>query len=142
MSHQDGLGNNGAEATGLSKPDDGDDRMQKKSENVAHGRNGIKLNKLENSGHLRNSPTTGPISSAFELKLAFGCFPLHFRPKAARIFVGIFDLNSSETTESIHRSRHDSPRKNLIQLTVAGTVHQRPICRIVRRIVPKNEMHF
>jgi len=32
MSHQDGLGNNGAEATGLTKPDDGDDRMQKKSE--------------------------------------------------------------------------------------------------------------
>src|SRR5437870_12133310 len=59
MSHQDGLGNNGAEATGLTKPDDGDDRRQKKSENVAHGRNGIKLNKLENSGHLRNSPTTG-----------------------------------------------------------------------------------
>jgi len=61
MSHQDGLGNNGAEATGLSKPDDGDDRMQKKSENVAHGRNGIQLNKLENSGHLRNSPTTRPL---------------------------------------------------------------------------------
>jgi len=32
MSHQDGLGNNGAEAPGLTKPDDGDDRMQKKSE--------------------------------------------------------------------------------------------------------------
>jgi len=62
MSHQDGLGNNGAEATGLTKPDDGDDRMQKKSENVAHGRNGIKLDKLENSGHLRNSPTTRPDS--------------------------------------------------------------------------------
>ena len=61
MSHQDGLGNNGAEATGLTKPDDGDDRMQKKSENVALGRNGIQLNKLENSGHLRNSPTTRPL---------------------------------------------------------------------------------
>ena len=58
MSHQDGLGNNGAEATGLTKPDDVDDHVQKKSENVAHGRNGIQLNKLENSGHLRNSPTT------------------------------------------------------------------------------------
>src|SRR6266516_7152879 len=30
MSHQDGLGNNGAEASGLTKPDDGDDRMQKR----------------------------------------------------------------------------------------------------------------
>jgi len=58
MSHQAGLGNNGVEATGLTKPDDGYDRMQKQSENVAHGRNGIQLNKLENSGHLRNSPTT------------------------------------------------------------------------------------
>jgi len=48
MSHQDGLGNTGAEATGLTKPDDGDDRMQRKSKNVAHGRNGINLNKLEN----------------------------------------------------------------------------------------------
>ena len=67
MSHQDGLGNNGAEATGLSKPDDGDDRMQKKSENVAHGRNGIKLNKLENSGHLQFAYDTilGPFGGRF-----------------------------------------------------------------------------
>src|SRR5437870_12212506 len=70
MSHQAGLGNNGAEATGLTKPDDGDDRMQKKSENVAHGRNGIKLNKLDNSGHLRNSPTTGPPRSPDSLPFA------------------------------------------------------------------------
>jgi hypothetical protein len=27
MSHQDGLGNNGTESTGLTKPDDGDNRM-------------------------------------------------------------------------------------------------------------------
>jgi hypothetical protein len=32
MPHQDGFGDNGPEATGLSKPDDGDDCMQKKSE--------------------------------------------------------------------------------------------------------------
>ena len=38
MSHQDGLGDNRPETTGLSKPDDGDDRMEKKSENVAHVR--------------------------------------------------------------------------------------------------------
>jgi hypothetical protein len=59
MSHQDGLGDNGPETTGLSKPDDGDDRMEKKSENVAHARDGIKLETLKNSGRLRNSPTTG-----------------------------------------------------------------------------------
>src|SRR5215470_6513015 len=58
MSHQDGLGDNGPETTGLSKPDDGDDRMEKKSENVAHARDGIKLKNLKNSGRLRNSPTT------------------------------------------------------------------------------------
>ena len=58
MSHQDGLGNNGPETTGLSKPDNGDDRMEKKSENVVHTRDGIKLKNLKNSGRLRNSPTT------------------------------------------------------------------------------------
>src|SRR5215467_1167155 len=59
MSHQDGLGNNRPETTGLSKPDDGDDRMEKKSENVAHARDGIKPKNLKNSGRLRNSPWTG-----------------------------------------------------------------------------------
>ena len=43
----------------MSKPDDGDDRMEKKSENVAHARDGIKLKNLKNSGLLRNSSTTG-----------------------------------------------------------------------------------
>jgi hypothetical protein len=61
MPHQDGLGNNGAEATRLSKPDDGDDRMQKKSQYVAHAPDAIKLKKLKNSRHLRNSPTTGTL---------------------------------------------------------------------------------
>src|SRR5215813_13352103 len=42
MSHQDGLGNNGPEATGSSEPDHDDDGMQKKSENVAHAPDGIK----------------------------------------------------------------------------------------------------
>jgi hypothetical protein len=45
MSHQDGLGNNGTESAGLTKPDGGDDRTQKESENVAHGQDGIKFNK-------------------------------------------------------------------------------------------------
>jgi hypothetical protein len=45
MSHQDGLGNNGTESTELTKPDDGDNRMQKESQNVAHGQDGIKFNK-------------------------------------------------------------------------------------------------
>jgi hypothetical protein len=34
MPRQDGFGDNGPKATGLSKPDDGDDGMQKKSKNV------------------------------------------------------------------------------------------------------------
>jgi hypothetical protein len=59
MPHQDGFGDNGPEATGLSQPDDGDDCMQKKSENVAHAPDGIKLKKLRNSGRLWNSLTTG-----------------------------------------------------------------------------------
>jgi hypothetical protein len=45
MSHQDGLGNNGTESTGFTKPDDSDDRVQNESENVAHGQDDIKLNK-------------------------------------------------------------------------------------------------
>jgi hypothetical protein len=48
----------------LTKPDDGDDRVQQKSKNVAHASDGIKLNKLKNSGHLRNSPTTGAMIAA------------------------------------------------------------------------------
>src|SRR5215475_7278328 len=58
MPHQDGLGDNGPETTRLSKPDDGDDRMEKKSENVAHARDGIKLKNRKNSMGLANSPTT------------------------------------------------------------------------------------
>jgi hypothetical protein len=36
MSHQDGLCNNGPESTGLQQPDDGDRRMQKERESIAH----------------------------------------------------------------------------------------------------------
>jgi hypothetical protein len=59
MSHQDGFGNHGPEATGLTKSDESDHGMQKKSENVAHAPDGIKLKKLKNSIGLWNSPTTG-----------------------------------------------------------------------------------
>ena len=65
MPHQDGFGDNGPEATGLSKPDDRDDCVQKKSENVAHAPDGIKLKKLNNSERLRNSPTTGRVILVF-----------------------------------------------------------------------------
>ena len=58
MSHQDGFSDNGPEATRLSKPDDCDDRMQQKSENVAHAPDRIRLQKLKNSLGLWNSPTT------------------------------------------------------------------------------------
>jgi hypothetical protein len=65
MPHQDGFGDNGPEATGLSKSDDGDDGMQKKSENVAHAADGTKLKNLKNSVRLRNSPTTRFSSEGF-----------------------------------------------------------------------------
>src|SRR5262249_4556773 len=58
MSHQDAFSNNRTEPTRSSKPDDDDDGMQKKDENVAHAQDGIKLNKLKNSGRLQNSPPT------------------------------------------------------------------------------------
>jgi len=58
MPDQDGFGDNGPEATRLSEPDDGDDGMQKKSENVAHAPDGIKLKNLKNSVRLPNSPRT------------------------------------------------------------------------------------
>jgi hypothetical protein len=45
MSHQKGLSNNGTETTGPTEPDDGDNRMQNESQNVAHGQDGIKFNK-------------------------------------------------------------------------------------------------
>ena len=77
MSHQDGLRNHGTEATGLSKPDNDDSRVKKKSENVAHLQDRIKLKNLKNSGRLWNSPTTGlhstevprknPINGNFEV---------------------------------------------------------------------------
>src|SRR5215471_17600903 len=38
MSHQHGLSNNGTQTTGFTEPDDGDDRVQKESENVVHSR--------------------------------------------------------------------------------------------------------
>jgi hypothetical protein len=44
MSHQYGLGYHRPEATGLTE-DNGDDHMQKKSENVAHLQDRIKLKK-------------------------------------------------------------------------------------------------
>jgi hypothetical protein len=59
VSHQHGFGYNGTEPTGSTKPDNGDEGMQKKSENVAHAQDGIRLRKLKNSGRLRNSPPTG-----------------------------------------------------------------------------------
>jgi hypothetical protein len=62
MSHQDGFGNDGPKAAGASKPDEGHHRMQKKSENLAHARDGIKSKKLKNSMGLANSlPQVAPI---------------------------------------------------------------------------------
>ena len=52
MSQQQGLDHDGTEPTGSSKSDHDDDSVQKKSENVAHAQDGIKLSKLKNSGPL------------------------------------------------------------------------------------------
>ena len=49
VSHQDGFGHHGTEPTGSGKSDHDDDGLQKKSENVAHAQDGIKLGKLKNS---------------------------------------------------------------------------------------------
>jgi len=51
MSHHDGVGNNGTEPARLTQSEDGNDRVQKESENVAHAPDGVKLEKLRNSGH-------------------------------------------------------------------------------------------
>jgi hypothetical protein len=61
VSQQDGFGNNGTESAGSTKPDEDDDSMQKQSENVAHGQDGIRLKKANNSGRLWNSPPTRPL---------------------------------------------------------------------------------
>jgi hypothetical protein len=58
MSQQHGLGNHRPEATGLTNADNSDDRMQKKSENVAHLQDRIKLKKPQNPWRLQNSPRT------------------------------------------------------------------------------------
>ena len=42
LSHQNGFGNNGTETTGSIKPDNDDDGMQKKSENVANAQDRIR----------------------------------------------------------------------------------------------------
>jgi hypothetical protein len=61
VSQQNGLDHDGTEPTGASKSDHDDNGMQKKSEDVAHAQDGIKLSKLKNSGRLWNSPPTGGI---------------------------------------------------------------------------------
>jgi hypothetical protein len=58
MAQQDRLADNGPEATGFAKPDDDNDRVQKKRKTIAHAQDGIKSKKRKNSGRLRNSPTT------------------------------------------------------------------------------------
>jgi hypothetical protein len=57
VSQQHGLDHNGTEPTGSSKSDHDDDGMQKKSENVAHAQDGIKLSKLKNSEPLAEFAT-------------------------------------------------------------------------------------
>jgi hypothetical protein len=58
MSNQRRLGDDGAKAPGSQKPEDDDDYMQKKCEDVAHARDGIKPENPKNSAHQGNSPPT------------------------------------------------------------------------------------
>jgi len=100
MSHQDGFSNNGTERSGSGKSDDNDDRMQRKNENVAHPQDGIKLNKLKNSGRLQNSPPTRSecialCENAFQqhggnTTQAFG----HFSARAIAHFAGLCSLDA------------------------------------------------
>jgi hypothetical protein len=50
MSHQNRFSNDGTEPTGSAQPDDDDDGVQKKAENVSHAQDRIKRKKLNNSG--------------------------------------------------------------------------------------------
>ena len=68
VSHQDGFGSNRSEPAGSTKQDDDNDGMQKKSENVAHAEDGIRLKKLKNSGNLRNSPPTASVDFSLLLR--------------------------------------------------------------------------
>ena len=43
VSQQDRFGNNRTDSNGTTKPDDDDDRMQKKGESVAHSQDGIRV---------------------------------------------------------------------------------------------------
>jgi len=56
MPEQRGFSNNGANPTGPRKSNYGDDHMKKKSEDVAHGGDGIKAQRPSIEGQLGNSP--------------------------------------------------------------------------------------
>ena len=74
MSHQDGLGNNGTEPTGLTKPDDGDDRVQKKSENVAHAEDRIRTEEAQEFRALGEfAYHTSQAERAVDLDLFYSC---------------------------------------------------------------------
>jgi hypothetical protein len=114
MSHQDGFGNNGPEASRLSKPDDGDDRVQKKTENVAHACDAIKLNKLKNSMGLWNSPTTGNDHHAAVRALAYKWIRIMFRCWKARtpyddsLYVKSLTKRGSNLAEGLNKPGPDS----------------------------------
>jgi hypothetical protein len=74
VSHQDGFGNYGTEPARSTKSDNDDDRMQKKSENVAHAEDGIRLKKFKNSGTLRNSPPTPAIANTVSPRSSTGLY--------------------------------------------------------------------
>jgi hypothetical protein len=80
VSQQDRFGNNRTDSTGTTKPDDDDDRMQKKGENVAHSQDGIRVKKLKNSRRLRNSPARKKCGQTRRHPTTIRSSPAHPRP--------------------------------------------------------------
>jgi hypothetical protein len=97
MSHQDGFGNHGTEPARSTKSDH---RMQKKSENVVHAEDGIRLRKLKNSGRLRNSPTHSQIL----------CLFCRGAPRTPPMSAGRPHPHSSDKCGTRRRARQDSGR--------------------------------
>jgi hypothetical protein len=59
VSQQDGFSDDGTDSTGSTKPNDGDDRMKKKSQNVEHDGDGIRVKMLKNSERAEFATHTG-----------------------------------------------------------------------------------
>jgi hypothetical protein len=59
MPSEHGFGDDGTNATRFYKPDDGDDQMKEKAQDVVHPASYQNLKKSRNSGRFCKSPPTG-----------------------------------------------------------------------------------